>query len=61
MQKVLNVPQMARRLGISRSLAYREVAAGKIPATRIGKRRYVIAESVLERFLDPYQAKRGHD
>ena len=38
----LTVPQLARRLGISRVAAWNKVRKGQIPATRVG-RQYVIS------------------
>jgi excisionase family DNA binding protein len=46
----LSVPQTAKVLGISRSLAYELVHAGKIPSIRLGKR-IVIPKEAIEEIL----------
>ncbi len=50
----LTVEEAARLLGISRSLAYEAVAAGKLPSIRIG-RRVLVPRAALERLLDGEQ------
>lgn len=47
---VLDVPEVARRLGISRSFAYALVAAGEIPSLRLG-RRVLVPVHQLRRLL----------
>lgn len=47
---VLDVPEVARRLGISRSFAYELVAAGEIPSLRLG-RRVLVPVHQLRRLL----------
>jgi len=46
-----NVPEAAKVLGISRSLAYELVKRGEIPALRIGSKRVVIPKAALEKYL----------
>lgn len=50
-KKALSVEEAAAALGISRSLAYNMVRAGKIPARRLGKR-WLISSKALDRFLE---------
>lgn len=47
---VLDVPEVARRLGISRRFAYELVAAGEIPSLRLG-RRVLVPVHQLRRLL----------
>jgi len=47
----LTVPEVASRLGLSRNGAYEAVAAGQIPAIRIG-RRVLVPRTALERLLE---------
>lgn len=47
---VLCVPEVARRLGISRSFAYELVSAGEIPSVRLG-RRVLVPVHQLRRLL----------
>ena len=35
-QELLSVPEVARRLGQSRQTIYRKIAAGELPAVRLG-------------------------
>jgi excisionase family DNA binding protein len=46
----LTIEETARKLGISRNLAYSEARAGGIPAVRLG-RRWVVPRARLEREL----------
>lgn len=48
---VLTVPEAARRLGISRTLAYELIARGQLPALRLG-RRLVVPRRRLERLVE---------
>jgi hypothetical protein len=48
----LSVPETARRLGISTSLAWREVRGGSIPSVRIGDR-VVVPIHALMALLTP--------
>ena len=47
---VLDVPETARRLRISRSFAYELIAAGKLPSSRLG-RRVLVPVRELDEFL----------
>jgi excisionase family DNA binding protein len=47
----LTVDQVAKRLGISRALAFRGVRAGEIPAVRIGHR-WLVPKVAFERMLE---------
>lgn len=47
----LTVPEVAERLGLSRNGAYDAVAAGQIPAIRIG-RRVLVPRAALQRMLE---------
>lgn len=46
----LSIPETARRLGISRGLAYGLARSGQIPVLRLGKR-LVVPKIALERML----------
>ena len=46
----VTVPECAKALGISRGTAYSLVAAGRLPALRLGKR-LVVPVKALERLL----------
>ena len=47
----LDVDEAAKILGLSRNAAYSAVAAGQLPAIRLG-RRIVIPRAALERMLE---------
>jgi excisionase family DNA binding protein len=47
-----SVPEAAKRLGISRDLAYRLVRTGQLPSVRLGERRVLIGRVALETFLE---------
>ncbi len=47
----LKVPEVAELLGMTRTRAYELVAAGELPAARIGKRSIRVNRRELERFL----------
>ena len=49
-KKVLTVEELAKELGISKSLAYREVRQGKIYSIKCGDR-YLVPVKALERLL----------
>jgi len=53
-QKLLTVDQVAERLGQSKWSVYRKVAAGTIPAVRLGGGRSAlrVREAELERWLE---------
>ena len=53
---MLTVKQVAERLSISRSLAYRMIRTGEIPSYRIANCRRV-SEEELQRYLDRSQAQ----
>ena len=58
-RKVYTVEELARELGISRNLAYRQVRSGKIYSIRCGDR-YLIPKRSLERLLaGPEEAGNG--
>ncbi len=46
----LNVPEVARLLGLSRGSAYQAIATGEIPHVKVG-RRILIPRIALERLL----------
>lgn len=46
----LSVPELAARVGVDPSTAYRYVAAGKLPGTKVGSR-WLVDPARLERFL----------
>lgn len=47
---VLQIPEVARRLGVHPQSAYAAAARGEIPARRIG-RRWVVPAAAFERWL----------
>ena len=49
-KKVLTVEELAKELGISRNLAYRQVRAGKIYSIKCGDR-YLVPVKTLEKLL----------
>lgn len=51
MDALLTVPEVARRLRISRSLAYQLVARREIPAIRISARTVRVRPGDLERYV----------
>lgn len=51
-KEVLSVPETARLLGISRSLAFTMVKRGELPALRLGEKRIVVPTVALKRMLD---------
>lgn len=46
----VSIPEMGRRLDVSRATAYRLVASGELPSVRLGRRR-VVPLAVIERKL----------
>lgn len=48
---VLNVPEAAEVLGISRVLAYELANNGKLPCLRLGEKRVVIPVKAFKEFL----------
>jgi excisionase family DNA binding protein len=49
-RKPLTIPEVAKRLGVSRSLAYEAARRGEIPAIRIGKR-VLVPAAALDKML----------
>ena len=47
----MNVPDVAKELGIPRSRAYALIAEGDLPAVRLGARTLRVPRSELRRFL----------
>lgn len=47
----MSVTEAAREVGISPTLAYRLIAAGDMPAVRLGDRRLVVPRRELEDWL----------
>lgn len=52
----MSVDEVARRLHIGRGLAYRSLAAGKLPAIRLG-RKYIVTRIAFEKFLSGASAR----
>lgn len=48
----LSVPEAAKILGISRSLAFRLVERGELKALRLGEKRLLIPTAVIARMLE---------
>jgi len=55
-KKVLTVKEMAEELGISLTLAYKQVREGKIFSIKCGDR-YLIPKKVFEQLLSGHQTK----
>lgn len=53
----VSIPELARRLGITRAAAHRHVAAGRIPAVRLG-RTYHVRVDALDTLADLQAAER---
>lgn len=57
----LNVPEVARCLGIGKNQAYALARAGRIPTIRLGKR-FLVPVAALERWLEEHSIrKQGGD
>ena len=52
-----DLPQVAARLGVSRTSIYRWAASGVIPTIRLG-RRLLVPRAAVEELLDPHSAAR---
>jgi excisionase family DNA binding protein len=48
----MNLPEFAKIMGISRSLAFKMAADGKIPVIRLGEKRLVVPTAAVVRILD---------
>lgn len=59
LRSVYSVDQAAKVLGLSRSKAYEEVAAGTIPSTEIAGRRRLTVNMVVDYLLDREQNARS--
>jgi excisionase family DNA binding protein len=46
-----SVEALAAELGLSRAVVYRELRAGRIPAIRVGPRRFVIPRAAVAEWL----------
>jgi excisionase family DNA binding protein len=56
-QKAVSVEEAARKLGISKPLAKRLVAAGEIPSLKLGARR-LVPVAAIDRLIDDALAAR---
>lgn len=56
---VYSVPEVARELKISRNNAYVLVREGKLPAVKIGERRWVVPKQALEEWLKEQTMKQA--
>lgn len=45
---LLSVEEAARRLGVGRTMLYREIAAGHVRSVKIGRRRVIPADAIGE-------------
>jgi excisionase family DNA binding protein len=50
-KQVYKISEVAKILGISRSLVYRLIAEGKIPAMKLGKKKIVVSKVSIQRIL----------
>jgi excisionase family DNA binding protein len=48
---VMSIPEMAKKLGVSRSLGYALVKNGQIPVLRLGIKRLVVPTHVIDKLL----------
>ena len=58
-RETLDLPELAERLGVSRSSIYRWADAGIIRTVRLGRRR-LVPRAVVEDLLSPRSAAAGH-
>ena len=54
-RETFDLPEVAARLGVSRTSIYRWAASGVIPTIRLGHRR-LVPRAVVERLLDPHSS-----
>ena len=54
-----NVTSAARRIGVNRRTVERWIAAGLLPAERVGVRQWIIEESDVERARERREAERA--
>ena len=54
-RETLDLPELAARLGVSRSSIYRWADAGEIPTIRLGRRR-LVPRAVVDDLLSPRSA-----
>ena len=47
----MSLPEFAKVMGISRSLAFKLAASGEIPVIRLGEKRMVVSTAVVVRML----------
>lgn len=59
LRAVYTIEQAGKVIGLSRSKAYDEVAAGKVPSTEIGGRRRVTINMLVDYLLERDQQARG--
>lgn len=48
---VISVPEVARRLKISKTLVYEGIRAGRIPGIQVGERRVIVPKQQFEAWL----------
>lgn len=48
----MNLPEFAKKLGISKSLAYKMASEGQIPVVKLGQKRIVVPIWVVEKMLN---------
>ena len=48
----LSIPEVGRRLDVSRATAYRLVASGELPSVRLGRRRVVPVAAIERKLLE---------
>lgn len=53
----MNLPEFAKKLGISKSLAYKMAADGQIPVIRLGAKRLVVPAAAVDRMLEKAAGK----
>jgi excisionase family DNA binding protein len=47
------VPDLAKAMGVSKSLIYKLIASGELNAVRVGERRLIIPVGEVDRLLQP--------
>lgn len=52
----VSLPEAARLLGISKSLAYKLAASGEIPTISMGERRKIVPMAALEKLVEKWNS-----
>lgn len=52
----VSLPEAAKLLGISKSLAYKLAASGEIPTIQMGERRKIVPMAALEKLVEKWNS-----